>query len=347
MRTFLSAPAAVQHSKSYRGYSKLCKAVKQERHSTLAMEWDNNPFASDDNPFSCGEDPCGFDLDFGEDIFSDESASQSSAQSHPDFWQPVSGTLSPIETPPTQPVTMPAIPFSGNLPRRRFGASVAKTRPLSRYQSQVPMPMKAPMLIAKIDLAAMEKFQARTRRRNVVPWTSATESAIRSDQLFNDLIRNPAATLNPARLGFIPSFFWPDRDIPFVDLVYDFFQRKNNVNCRFIHKLYDALRMATVSAVYAELAGVQWVSPNVIRVAKGQFARLLGIKSIDGSLFHQQGNFTTQGFVELNREQAAMYCPNFDVSQVDFDDVRLIIHQPGIFTSTATEQQLMMTRGRP
>ena len=311
------------------------------------MWGNNNPFAPDEDPFGGGDDPFGFDLDFANDVYSEESASQSSAQSQPDIWQPFSQGVSPVESPPVQgTATMPVPAFSGNLPKRRFGASVAKTRPLPRYQSQGPMAMAPPLLIGKIELAAMEKFQARPKRRKIVPWMSATESAIRSDQLFNDLIMNPAATLNPARLGFIPSFFWPDRDIPFVDLVYDFFQRKNNVNCRFIHKLYDALKMSTVSAVYAELAGVRWVSPNVICVCKGQFARLLGIKSIDGSLFHQQGNFTTHGFVELNREQAARYCRDLDLSQVDFDDVRLIIHQPGYFTSTTTEQQLMMSRVR-
>lgn len=294
-----------------------------------------------DDPF--GEDDpnqiFGFDLDFNDEIFSDESGSVASLDSGTPT---VSGVLSPIEAvPPPKMRTLPAA-FQGNLPRRRFGASRARTRVTS---PQTPMQMAAcppPMLLGpRIELAAMEKFHARPKKRSNESWTSATESAIRSDQLYNDLCANRSVTLNPQQLGFIPSFFWPPKDIPFVDLVYDFFQRKNNVNCRFLHKLYNALRMSTVSPVYAEIAGVTWVTPAVIKVNKGQFARLLGIKSIDGSLFHQQGNFTTHGFVELNREQAEVYCPHLDLAQVDFADVRLLVHQPGIFTSSVTEAQLM------
>jgi hypothetical protein len=187
----------------------------------------------------------------------------------------------------------------------------------------------------------MEKFQSKVRPRPVAPWVSSTESAIRSDQAFSDVSQNSTITLNPVSLGFIPVYFWPNKDIPFGDLVYDFFQRKNNVNARFLHKLYNALRISTVSPAWAELVGVEWEAPFVVRVNKGQFARLLGIKAVEGSLFHQQGNFSTHGFVELNREQVQMYCPNIDLDTVDFDNVRLLVHQPGVFVSNCGEQQLM------
>jgi hypothetical protein len=159
--------------------------------------------------------------------------------------------------------------------------------------------------------------------------------------MFHDICRNPSVVLNPVSLGFIPVLFWPNRNVTFGDLVYDFFQRKSNVNSRFLHKLYNALRISTLSPVWAELVGVQWEARFVIRVNKGQLARLLGIKAVEGSLFHQQGNFTTHGFVALNAEQAQMYCPNVNLATVDFDNVRLMVHQPGIFVSTCTEQQLM------
>lgn len=291
-----------------------------------------------------GEDPFGendpnqifgFDLDFSDEIFSDESGSAASL--HSVGTPVVSGVLSPVEQLVPRTQTGPPM-FQGNLPQRRFGASRARTRVTS---PQAPIPACPPMMIGRIELSAMEKFCARPKKRKCETWISATDSAIRSDQMFNDLCANRATTLNPHQLGFIPSFFWPTKDIPFVDLVYDFFQRKNNANCRFLHKLYNALRMATVSPVYADMAGVVWVTPAVIKVNKGQFARLLGIKSIDGSLFHQQGNFTTHGFVELNREQAEMYCPHLDLTKIDFADIRLLVHQPGIFTSAVTEAQLM------
>jgi hypothetical protein len=103
---------------------------------------------------------------------------------------------------------------------------------------------------------------------------------------------------------------------------------------------------STISPSWSELVGVQWAAPFVIRVNKGQFARLLGLQTIEGGLFHQQGNFRTHGFVELNREQVTAYCPALDLAQIDFDDVRLLIHQPGIFVKNCTEQQLRELQDR-
>jgi hypothetical protein len=248
-------------------------------------------------------------------------------------WRVFSADVSPLDV---NARTAPP-PRAPRLPLPRRGASTRGPIPVP---CTIPALRAAPFLIGKVHLSAMETFQPHTRSRAAKPWTSATQSAIRSDQLFAEVCRNANATLNPAALGFIPVFFWPNREFAFSDLVYDFFQRKNNVNCRFLHKLYNALRISTISVTWAELVGVQWQAPFVIRVNKGQFARLLGIQTIEGSLFHQQGNFRTHGFVELNREQAKTYCPNMDISQIDFDDVRLLIHQPGIFVRNCTEQQL-------
>lgn len=192
----------------------------------------------------------------------------------------------------------------------------------------------------KIELSAMDQFKPRTSHGKVPQWNSSTPQAARTDQLFNDICLNSAATLNPVTLGFIPSHFWPNKDYSFADIVFDFFQRKNNTNCRFLHKLYNALKISQISPTYSELTGVQWITPNVIKVSKGQFARLLGIKSIDGSLFHQQGNFPAHQFIELNRDQAKNFCPMADLSTVDFDEVRLLIHQPGLFVSNCSEAQV-------
>jgi hypothetical protein len=301
------------------------------------LPWDS----PDEDTVSHSEtESCGFDFAFD---LKDPSVSDST----PDIpmhdlptlddaspWRVFSADVSPMDVnpqtaPPPRPPRLP-------LPRR-----VASSRgPPLPVQCNIPALRAAPFLIGKVQLSAMEQFQPHPRQRPAKPWTSATPSAIRSDQLFADVCKNPSATLNPASLGFIPVFFWPNREFPFGDLVYDFFQRKNNVNSRFLHKLYNALRISTISVTWAELVGVQWQAPFVIRVNKGQFARLLGIQTIEGSLFHQQGNFRTHGFVELNREQMKTYCPNMDISQIDFDDVRLLIHQPGIFVRSCTEQQL-------
>jgi hypothetical protein len=146
-------------------------------------------------------------------------------------------------------------------------------------------------------------------------------------------------TLNPAALGFIPIHFWPNREVRFADLVCDFFQRKSSANARFLHKLDNALRISAIAPAWAEIVGVRWEAPLVVRVHKGQFARLLGIRAIEGSFFHRQGNFTTHGFVELTREQAQALCPDTDLAAVDFDNVRLLVHQPGAPASACGDGQ--------
>ena len=191
------------------------------------------------------------------------------------------------------------------------------------------------------DLSTGEIFKPKAKKNQFTRWTSSTPITARTDSLFNEFMCNPNATLNPGELGFLPSYFWPKKDIPFSDIVLDYFQRKNNTNCRFIYKLYDALLIGQQSEVYEQLVGVRWLTKYVLRVNKGQFARLLGIKSIDGSLFHQQGNFTTHGFIEIGSEEAATYCSGIDISDVDFDEVRLLIHQHGIFVQPVDEISLI------
>jgi hypothetical protein len=63
---------------------------------------------------------------------------------------------------------------------------------------------------------------------------------------------------------------------------------------RFLHKLVNALKITELDRSNFSLVGVAWVNDNVIKVDKVKFARFLGIKSVDGSLFHKQGNSPSQ-----------------------------------------------------
>jgi hypothetical protein len=69
----------------------------------------------------------------------------------------------------------------------------------------------------------------------------------------------------------------------------------------------------------------------VIRVDKAKFARLLGIRTPDGSLFHQQGNFPTHGFVEVSPSEARATVSPCQLESVDYDNVRLFVHRSGDF----------------
>ncbi|OHT13031.1 hypothetical protein TRFO_03443 [Tritrichomonas foetus] len=339
----------------------------------MEFKWDDDPFA-DDASINAAFNFDDGDESYSSEIYSDYS-SLSSANSSMQFfasnpaptYSNFSSGVSPVDSAPPQ-LPPPTNYFPNNLPKKRFGASHNKNRFMSagvqfsqmmmqnnntqipnftgQIHTQIPGQINGqiirppPFFNGKIELAAMDQFKPRSSHRKIVQWCSTTPIAARTDQLFNDILLNTNATLNPVKLGFIPAHFWPNKDFSFADLVFDFFQRKNNTNCRFLHKLYNALKISSVSSTYAELTGVQWITPNVIKVSKGQFSRLLGIKSIDGSLFHQQGNFPTHGFIELNREQCQTFCPMADLDHIDFDEVRILIHQPGIFVANCNELQV-------
>lgn len=158
---------------------------------------------------------------------------------------------------------------------------------------------------------------------------------------FEAAMADPGIKFNPKKLGFIPSKFWADQEFSFGYLVQNFFQKKNNANSRFSHKLFNALKIAEADRLYAELLGVEWITDKVLRVEKNRFARLLGIRTIDGSFFHQQGNFPSHGFVELDPNTAPNWVTNpKDLEGVDYDNVRLLYHSQSIFVRGCNESVL-------
>lgn len=162
------------------------------------------------------------------------------------------------------------------------------------------------------------------------------------DHDWNVMLQDADVKFNPRKLGFIPTGFWPDQDFTFGELVSNFFQRKNSANSRFFHKLYNALRIAEEDEFYAVFLGVEWVNEHVIRIEKKVFARLLAIKTIDGSLFHHQGNFPTHGFAEVKPDNALQFLTEDDLvnTGVDYDNVRLLYHTSGVFNRSAREEVL-------
>jgi hypothetical protein len=161
---------------------------------------------------------------------------------------------------------------------------------------------------------------------------------------FAAICNDTAVTFNPRELGFVPASFWKDRQFTFGELVREFFQKKNSGNTRFLHKLYNALRIAEFDPFYAEFVGLEWVNEKVIRIDKRKFARLMGIKAIDGSLFHQQGNFPSHGFIELGPQNRGEFANPEDLEGVDFDDVRLLVHSTGDFLRSSTPGALEKCR---
>ncbi|EAX95303.1 hypothetical protein TVAG_270940 [Trichomonas vaginalis G3] len=160
------------------------------------------------------------------------------------------------------------------------------------------------------------------------------------DAHFTEALSDTALIVNPVKLGFIPRSRWVDKDFTFGELVAEFFQKKNNASCRFSYKLYNALKLSTLDSKFDSLVGVKWINDYVLHVDKIKFAHLLGIKSIDGSLFHQQGNFPSHGFIEMNTKDVDKLKSEYDVSDVDYENIRLLTHVDKIFVRNCTERDL-------
>ena len=147
--------------------------------------------------------------------------------------------------------------------------------------------------------------------------------------------------INAKQRGLIPKRFWEKASHQtFGWCLLNFFQKKNNVNTRFLYKLYNALVLQSTYPELESLIGVAWVNKKVFKVNKHIFGRFIGIKSVDNSLFHQQGNFPSHGFMEISSHDVNSICPDVDLEGVDFDIVRLMIHVPGIFVKGCTESQI-------
>jgi hypothetical protein len=161
-----------------------------------------------------------------------------------------------------------------------------------------------------------------------------------SNSAYQSATTDPTRTFAPQMLGFLPTTYWLPGSFSFGDLVSKFFQRKNNVNCRFPQKLFNALLMVKSDSTLWPLVGVQWVTDRVFKVDKLVFGRLLGVVSIDGALFHRQGNFPSHGFAELSTSEVTELKRRMGLDDVDSDRVRLMKHVAGLFARGVAEESI-------
>jgi hypothetical protein len=148
---------------------------------------------------------------------------------------------------------------------------------------------------------------------------------------FATLCADTALKFNPRELGLVPADFWRFPTVTFGELVRSFFQKKNSRYIRFPYKLINALKLCEAQPHLSTVVGIEWVTEKVLKVNRHAFARLLAIRVIDGSLFHQQGNFPSHGFVELGITNAKEYVIEEQLKDVDFENVRLFVHRDGTF----------------
>jgi hypothetical protein len=146
--------------------------------------------------------------------------------------------------------------------------------------------------------------------------------------------------IDPIALRFIPHSAWTPQTTSLQSLHDDYFGRKNNVNRRFEHKLWNALRLTSAFPNMTKLIGVVWVTETVIKVYKHEFAKLLNINTVDGGLFHKQGNFTRHGFVVLTDADVRDKIAPDLIIDVDFRDILLITHNQRQFTMFSSEETI-------
>jgi hypothetical protein len=157
---------------------------------------------------------------------------------------------------------------------------------------------------------------------------------------FNEICSEPSLRLNPKQLGFIPVSEWSSDPTTFGQLVSVFFRKRNSPFCKFPYKLYNALKL---SEAYPELRshlGIEWVTDHVFRVHRVNFARILGVRTIEGGLFHQQGNFPSHGFVELGFAESDQLSREYGFGKCDLCVVRFVRHAQGLFARFSTEANL-------
>jgi hypothetical protein len=172
-----------------------------------------------------------------------------------------------------------------------------------------------------------------------------------SNAAYSEALSNPSLVFSPHALGFLPSNYWLPEDTTFNDFVTKFMQRKNNANCRFPHKLFNALTLVGHTPSFFDLLGVQWVTDRVFKVDKLIFGRVLGMMAVDGGLFHRQGNFPSHGFKELSGPELEQLKALYPLTDVDQDRVRLCYHKGESFAKDSTEEAVTkckwLTVGEP
>ena len=160
------------------------------------------------------------------------------------------------------------------------------------------------------------------------------------DMSFDEVCNDKSITLNPKKLNFIPTSSWTNEPMTFGVLVGSFFRKRNSTHCKFPYKLYNALQIAENMPEFIPHIGVQWATDSIIKVDREPFARLIGVKTIEGGLFHQQGNFPSHGFMELSFKESDALSRKLNFGPADLSVVRYVQHMNGKFVRGCTEEDL-------
>lgn len=106
----------------------------------------------------------------------------------------------------------------------------------------------------------------------------------------------------PHKIGMVPYEFFKkygkDQSVSITTIVKEFFRSRMTKYTKFQYKLFDMLRLSLIYPKLGDLLGCSWINDKVFMIEKNAFACALGIRTIEGSLFHKQGNFPCHGFID-------------------------------------------------
>ena len=212
-----------------------------------------------------------------------------------------------------------------------------KRATISATSSQATFKLNSPTSAAKDDDWKISSLSM--RRMNISSPLFQLRRPI-GQLTFDEVCADPTIMVNPRRLGFIPSCAWSTENVSFGILVTTFFRKRNSMHSKFPYKLYNALKLSEMCPEFTEHLGIQWVTDIVFRVHRNNFARLIGVKTVEGGLFHQQGNFPSHGFIELPFEESDALSREYGFGPCSLSVVRFVQHANGIFTRFSTEASL-------
>jgi hypothetical protein len=137
--------------------------------------------------------------------------------------------------------------------------------------------------------------------------------------------------LRPVDLEFLPKSEWTPSQLSLWDLRQMYFTRRNGLARRFEYKLYNALAITNAFPEAYEFVGAIWVTDRIMKIHARAFAGLLGIHTVQGGLFHKQGNFSRHGLDHLFKITVPEIGKMAECAEVDDYQIRLYTDAQGRF----------------
>lgn len=167
---------------------------------------------------------------------------------------------------------------------------------------------------------------------------------------FEDVYNDSTCILNPMELHLLPEKYWSQQPstMTFAQIVNTYFKQNRTQNSTFMLKLYNLLLISIQCPILEKALGARWLNDNVIDISRSGLINIFNVRenTVDGSMFHRQGNFSTHKFIEINEsnfQQLGFYeYPKMPRIQ---GDTKFFIHEPHVFTRRPmTEAELKMIR---